>query len=258
MSVARPAARAGTGLALAGLLTAGGCGGGEPAPTAPTVPPAIDLERRDTPLALSADRHLLQLQAGDLSDDPAAPPCDTLGLPRAGKTLTTWLWFAPEGDELVGRPRPPYNSTLEMRLRRVGSSLLGVEVAGTLTGYARDEYDPLLGALDLTFNVDEPAAVVEGVVTPAMRGDVIPPRVGGRVRGHFSFGDSHHDFSLCTNAWFYLEVRPPGGPGDDPGVPPIVQRFAATAPPVGAAVHRDGGGAPTAAAARGRQSREKP
>lgn len=247
---ARRVARAGTRAALAqiALLTASGCGGGEPAPTAPTVLPAIDLERRDTALALSPDRYLLQLQAGDLSDDPATPPCDTLGLPRAGKTLTTWLWFAPEGDEIVGRSRPPYNSSLEMRLRRVRSSLLGVEVAGTLTGHARDEYDPLLGALDLTFNVEEPAAV-EGLVSPAVGGGAIPPRVGGRIRGHFSFGDSHHDFSLCTTVWYYLEVRPPGGPGDDPGVPPIVQRFAATAPAVGAVVRGVGGGVPTAAPA---------
>ena len=256
---ARSVARAGTLAALAqiALLTASGCGGGEPAPTAPTVLPVIDLERRDTPLALSPDRYLLQLQAGDLSDDPAAPPSDTLGLPRAGKTLTTWLWFATEGDELVGRSRPPYNSSLEMRLRRVGSSLLGVEVAGTLTGYARDEYDPLLGALDLTFNVEEPAAV-EGLVSPAVGGGMIPPRVGGRVRGHFSFGDSRHDFSLCTTVWYYLEVRPPGGPGDDPGVPPIVQPLAPTTPRVGAAVRGVGGGAPTAALALRAQLHETP
>jgi hypothetical protein len=209
-------------LGLAGALGAAGCGGSDPPPTAPTPLPSIDLERRDTPLALSPDRYLLQLQAGDLSDDPAAPPCDTLGLPRAGKTLTTWLWFAWEGDELVGRSRPPYNSTLEMRLRRVSSSLLGVAVAGTLTGHARDEYDPVLGALDLTFNVQEPAAV-EGLVTPAIRGDVIAPRLGGRARGHFDFGDSHHDFSLCTTVWYYLEVHPPGVPGDDPDVPPIAR-----------------------------------
>ena len=243
------------GLALAALLAANGCGGGEPAPTAPTPPPVIDLERRDAPLALSADRYLLQLLAGDLSDDPAAPPCDTLGLPRAGKTLTTWLWFAWEGDELVGRSRPPYNSSLEMRLHRVGSSLLGVTVAGTLTGHARDEYDPLLGKLDLTFNVEEPAAV-EGLVTPSTRSDTIPPRVGGRVRGHFSFGDSHHDFSLCTTVWYYLEVRPPGGPGDDPAVPPIVQPLGP--PPVGAAVRGNGGGAPTAPRARRGRPHEMP
>lgn len=246
-SRARRAVRAGTLAMLAqiALPAASGCGGGDPAPTAPTVLPVIDLERRDTPLALSTDRYLLQLQAGDLSDDPASPPCDTLGLPRAGKTLTTWLWFVPEGDELVGRARPPYNSSLEMRLRRVGSSLLGVEVAGTLAGYAVDEYDPLLGKLDLTFNVHEPAAV-EGVVSPAAGGGAIPPRVGGRLRGHFSFDDSHHDYSLCTTVWYYLEVRRPGGPGDDPAVPPIVQPLGgAPTLPVGATVRGDGGGAPT-------------
>jgi hypothetical protein len=236
-------------LVLTGLLAASGCGDGAPTPTAPTPLPAIDLERRDTPLTLSADRYLLQLQAGDLSDDPAAPPCDTLGLPRAGKTLTTWLWFTRDGDELVGRSRPPYNSSLEMRLRRVSSSLLGVAVAGTLTGYARDEYDPLLGALDLTFNVEEPAAV-EGLVSPSVGGETIPPRVGGHVRGHFSFGDSHHDFSLCTTVWYYLEVRPPGGPGDDPRVPPIIEPLGALPRGVGAAVRGVGGGAPTAAASR--------
>lgn len=235
--------------ALTALLAANGCGGGQPVPTAPTVLPTIDLDRRDAPLVLSSDRYLLQVLAGDLSDDPETPPCDTIGLPRAGKVLTTWLWFAWEGDELVGRSRPPYNSSLEMRLHRVGSSLLGVTVAGTLTGHARDEYDPLLGKLDLTFNVEEPAAV-EGVVTPSSRSDPIPPRVGGRVRGHFSFGDSHHDFSLCTTVWYYLEVRPPGGPGDDPRVPPIIEPLGALPRGVGAAVRGVGGGAPTAAASR--------
>jgi len=232
-------------LALAGSLAAVRCGAGEPPPVAPTPLPVIDLERRDTPLALSADRYLLQLQAGDLSDDPATPPCDTLGLPRAGKTLTTWLWFGWEGDELVGRSRPPYNSSLEMRLHRVSSSLLGVVVAGTLTGYARDEYDPLLGALDLTFNIYDPAAV-EGIVTPPIPDERITPRVGGRMRGHFSFDDSHHDSSLCTTVWYYLEVHPPGGPGDDPSVPPIVQRLGDASGAHGAAARGDGGGAPTA------------
>ncbi|MFI5076934.1 MAG: hypothetical protein ACHQRO_06305, partial [Vicinamibacteria bacterium] len=114
-----------------------GCDGGASRPTAPT-PPAIDLSRTDTPLELSAERYLLQLIGNDLSDDPALPPCSPILVPRGGKFVTTFLWFRWEGDELVGRSRPPYAASLEIRLRRVSSSILGVVVNGTVTGAAPD------------------------------------------------------------------------------------------------------------------------
>ena len=117
------------------LASTWGCGGGASPPTAPT-PPALDLSRTDTPLALSAERYLLQLIGNDLSDDPALPACSPIVVPRGGKFVTTFLWFQWEGDELVGRSRPPYAATLEIRLRRVSSSILGVVVDGTVTGAA--------------------------------------------------------------------------------------------------------------------------
>ena len=46
-----------------------------------------------------------------------------------------------QGDELVGRSRPPYAATVELRIRRVGSSVLGVDVTGTVTGAVPDQYD---------------------------------------------------------------------------------------------------------------------
>ena len=145
--------RARAGFWLAGCLgSTWGCGGPAERPTAPT--PVIDLSRADTPLVLSEERYLLQLIGNDLSDDPALPACSPILVPRGGKFVTTFLWFRWQGDELVGRSRPPYAASLEIRLRRVSSSILGVVVAGTVTGAAPDEYDRIMGQRDTTFSAE--------------------------------------------------------------------------------------------------------
>ena len=198
-----------------------GCDGGANPPTAPT-PPAIDLSRTDTPLELSAERYLLQLIGNDLSDDPALPPCSPILVPRGGKFVTTFLWFRWEGDELVGRSRPPYAASLEIRLRRVSSSILGVVVSGTVTGAAPDEYDRIMGQRDTTFSAEGGSVALSGLVGPRIRDDALGPNLGGWMRGPIAFRDAAGAVSLCTNAQFYLEPARPGGPHDDPTVPPYV------------------------------------
>jgi hypothetical protein len=203
------------------LASAAGCGGGGSSPpTAPT-PPAIDLSRTDTPLELSRERYLLQLIGNDLSDDPALPACSPIAVPRGGKFVTTFLWFEPEGDELVGRSRPPYAASLEVRLRRVSSSIVGVVVAGTVTGAAPDEYDRILGQRDTTFSAESGVAI-SGLVSPRIRDDALGPTVSGWMRGPIAFRDALGAVSQCTNAQYYLEPARPGGPHDDPTVPPFV------------------------------------
>jgi hypothetical protein len=205
------------------LVAASACDGNRRAPTAPTVAlPTIDLSRTDTPLALSSERYLLQLIGNDLSDDPALPPCSPILVPRGGKMVTTFLWFAWEGDELVGRSRPPYAASLEIRLRRVSSSILGVVVAGTVTGAAPDEYDRVLGQRDTTFMAEAGPLTLSGLVAPRFRDDAPGPFLSGWMRGPIAFTDSLGWVSHCTNAQYYLEPSRPGGPHDDPTVPPYV------------------------------------
>ncbi len=211
---------------LAGCLVAAwSCDGARP-PTAPT-PSPLDPSRADTPLVLSAERHLLQLIGNDLSDDPALPPCSPIVAPRGGKLVTTFLWFQWEGDELVGRSRPPYAATLEIRLRRVSSSILGVVVEGTVSGAAPDEYDRLMGQRDSTFSADGGRVTLSGLVSPRIRDDALGPTLGGWMRGPIAFLDTRGSVSRCTNANYYLEPARPGGPHDDPTVPPYVP-FAST------------------------------
>ena len=196
------------------------CGGRDSAPTAPTVP-AIDLSRTDTPLYLSTERYLLQLIGNDLSDDPALPPCRPILVPRGGKFVTTFLWFQWEGEELVGRSRPPYAATAVIRLRRVSSSIGGVIVDGTVTGTVPDEYDRIMGQRDTTFSADG-AVTLSGLVTPRIRDDALGPTLSGWMRGPIAFRDSAGAASFCSNAQYYLEPARPGGPHDDPTVPPYV------------------------------------
>jgi len=207
---------------LAGsLLLAWGCDGRGKAPTAPT-PQILDLSRTDTPLQLSTERYLLQLIGNDLSDDPTLPACSPILVPRGGKFVTTFLWFEPQGDELVGRSRPPYAATLEIRLRRVSSSIVGVVVSGTVTGAAPDEYDLLMGQRDTTFSVEGAGVALSGLVSPRIRDDAMGPTLGGWMRGPIAFRDTRGAVSHCSNAQYYLEPARPGGPHDDPTVPPYV------------------------------------
>jgi hypothetical protein len=202
------------------LVSASGCeDGADRPPTAPT-PPVIDLSRTDTPLELGTERYLLQLNGHDLSDDPALPACSPILVPRGGKFVTTFLWFQWEGDELVGRSRPPYAATLEIRLRRVSSSILGVVVAGAVTGAAPDEYDAAMGQRDSIFSAEGGAVVVSGLVAPRINNDAPGPFLSGWMRGPIAFRDAAGATSLCTYAQYYLEPARPGGPHDDPTVPP--------------------------------------
>jgi len=198
-----------------------GCDGHAAPPTAPS-PPAVDLSRTDTPLALSSERYLLQLIGNDLSDDPTLPPCSPILIPRGGKFVTTFLWFEWQGDELVGRSRPPYAATLEMRLRRVSSSILGVVVTGTVTGAVPDEYDRLMGQRDTTFYAEGDSVGLSGLVSPRIRDDALGPTLSGWMRGPIAFRDAWGSVSFCSNAQYYLEPARPGGPHDDPTVPPYV------------------------------------
>ena len=136
--------------------------------------------------------------------------------------MTTFLWFRWEGDELVGRSRPPYAATLEIRLRRVSSSILGVVVGGTVTGAAPDEYDRIMGQRDTTFSAEGGAVALSGLVSPRIRDDALGPTLSGWMRGPIAFRDAAGAVSLCTNAQYYLEPARPGGPHDDPTVPPFV------------------------------------
>jgi hypothetical protein len=219
-SLRRGACRAA--LAWCCLVPAGACSdGGRDAP-APTAPSSIDLSRTDTPLELSSERYHLQLIGNDLSDDPAFPACSPILVPRGGKFVTTFLWFRWEGDELVGRSQPPYAASLEIRLRRVSSSILGVAVDGTVTGAAPDEYDRFMGKRDTTFAIGADRVILTGTVSPRIRGDVIGPMLGGWLRGPIVFRDASGATSRCTNAHYYLEPARPGGPHDDPTIPPYV------------------------------------
>ncbi|MEO5820475.1 MAG: hypothetical protein ABIT71_08200 [Vicinamibacteraceae bacterium] len=207
---------------LAVLLTAPGC---HDAPTAPSPLPVVDVSGTNTPLRLSSERFLLQLTGHDDSFEPAlSPPCVPIAVPRAGKHVTTYLWFTPEGDEFVGRSRPPYRSTLELRLRRVSSSPSGVVVVGSVSGAADDEYDRFLGLRDTRFAVmPGDTATVSGEVPPSGAGPTAEGRsMQGVVRGRLGFLDSGGAVAQCTNVPFLLQVLPFGGPDDDPSLPPLV------------------------------------
>jgi hypothetical protein len=204
------------------LMTAAACGDGGRQGMAPTAPSPVDLSRTDTPLELSSERYLIQIIGNDLSDDPGLPPCAPILVPQGGKFVTSFLWFHWEGDELVGRSRPPYAATLEMRLRRVSSSLLGVAVAGTVSGAVPDEYDRVMGKRDTTFVVDGGVLTLTGTVSPRIRDDAFGPTLSGWVRGPIAFRDASGAVSRCSNAYYHLDPARPDGPHDDPTVPPYV------------------------------------
>jgi hypothetical protein len=190
------------------------------APTAPSPLPIVEPDRTATPLEWSAERYYLEITGGDLSGDAALPPCSPFLVPPGGKSVNTFLWFEWDGSELVGRSRAPYRATVEMRLRRVSSSLLGVAITGTVTGSVPDEYDRALGRRDSAFNVDG-VATMEGTVPPRAALDPRGPVLGGLLRGPSSFTDSRGATSFCTNVRYYLEPAPPGGIHDDSTVPPF-------------------------------------
>jgi hypothetical protein len=223
--------RRGSGHALGVLLGALviACGSPAPGPTSPSPPPSTDAvpDYTRTPLEFSSDRYLLYVSGGDVAYDGVERPCTPLGVPSVGKWVTTFLWFTRDGETWVGRSRPPYASTLTIRLHRVDSTILGVKVEGTADGYAADEFDPVLGKLNLVFDVERPA-MLEGVLSPAAAGGLVPGRLSGSMHGHFAFAGGHFEVATCTSVQFYLEPKPPGPPFDQ----------------VGAAVPADGAGAP--------------
>ena len=248
----RPAVRrralAGVWLACC-LATTWGCDGTAGRPTTPTPPvPAIDLSRTDTPLVLSEERYLLQLIGNDLSDDPALPPCSPILVPRGGKFVSTFLWFRWEGDELVGRSRHPYAATLEIRLRRVSSSILGVVVNGTVSGAAPDEYDRVMGQRDTTFSAEGSSVTLSGLVSPRIRDDALGPTLSGWMRGPMRFR-RHRRGGIAVHQRAYLPAsrRRPGGPTTTRRCRPSCRRVEAR--PIGAVAPRNGARRPSRAPA---------
>lgn len=191
------------------------------APTAPSPLPVVEPDRTRTPLEWSPERYHFEITGGDLSGDPALPPCSPLLVPPGGKSVNTFLWFEWQGDELVGRSRPPYRATVEVRFRRVSSSSLGVAITGTVTGSVPDEYDAVLGRRDTVFNIDD-RVTMEGTVPPRATLDPRGPVLGGLLRGPSTFNDSRGAAAFCTNVRYLLQPAPPGGIHDDPTVPPWV------------------------------------
>ena len=208
---------------MAGTVALASVACGQPAPTAPSPLPEFDPSTVEAPLRLSPERHLLQVSAIDLTE-AFEPWCQPIAVPRAGKFLTTFLWFERRGEEYVGRSRPPYRSTLELRLYRTGWSRGVATLRGTVTGRAQDEYDSMLGQRDLVFEVTPgQAATFSGVATHQGSTPSLPiPEVSGTLEGSVTFGDSTGALSRCPTASFYLQVVPPGSPHDDPTVPPLV------------------------------------
>jgi hypothetical protein len=207
-------------VAAAALLPALAACRGSDSPTTPSSPPVVDLDRTNTPLEWSDERYFLEISGGDLSGDPNLPPCSPFLWPPGGKFVNTFVWFHWEGSELVGRPRPPSRATVEVRMRRVSSSVLGVAITGTVTGSVPDEYDRVWGLRDSVFNVDGPVTM-EGTVPPRAALDQRGPVLGGLLRGPSSFNDSHTLTSFCTNVRYILQPAPPGGIHDDPTLPPL-------------------------------------
>jgi hypothetical protein len=191
-------------------------------PAAPSPSPEVDVTNLDPPLRLSEERYFLQLSAMDLTEDFRVW-CQPIGVPRAGKFLTTFVWFEPSGDEYIGRARAPYRSTLEIRLRRTGWSLGIASLQGTVAGTVHDEYDRALGLRDLVFEVAPgTSATFSGIATqqgPASSAP--PPVIAGTAEGTLTFRDSTGGLSRCPSASLFLQVVPAGSPHDDPTVPPL-------------------------------------
>jgi hypothetical protein len=191
-------------------------------PTAPSPPaPMTEPDRTNTPLEWSGERYYLEISGGDMTGDPTLPPCSPPSVPPGGKSVNTFVWFIWDANELVGRSRPPHAATIEIRMRRVSSSPLGVVIAGTVTGSVVDEYDRVLGKRNSVFNAYAPLAM-EGTVPPRATTDTRGPVLGGLLRGQSAFNDNHGWASFCSNVRYYLEPAPPGGVHDDPSIPPLV------------------------------------
>jgi hypothetical protein len=204
---------------LAVCLALAACGSADP-PTRPSGP-VIDLEQRNVPLTISAERYLLEIQGFDVAESPTLSACSPILVPAGGKNVTTFVWFEQLGAEWVGRSRPPYAAVIEIRLRRTGSEPGAVFVEGTLQGTVPDEYDRVWGQRDSVFRTHESASL-DGMVTPGVAGTWLGHQVSGVVRGELLFTDRRGFASACSFVRYWLQVRPPGGPDDDPTVPPYV------------------------------------
>jgi hypothetical protein len=190
-------------------------------PTTPTPAPGPGPSPPST-LDFGDGRYLLLITGFDGSFDPAVLPCDPRLVPRGGKSISTFLWFTAEGDGVIGKSRPPYAATLELRLQPTGATPLGTTVRGTVSGRAPDEYDRIYGKRDSTFVVEAAPAAVAGVVAPRSAADTRGVQVSGEWRGEMRFVDSGGAASTCPVVQYYVQPAPPGGPDDDPSVPPIV------------------------------------
>jgi hypothetical protein len=193
-------------------------------PTRPSAPaaPNVDTSDSNRPLRLSTERFQVHITAIDGEFRPSFFAfCEPLQLPPAGKLVTSYVWFEQDGEGFIGRTRPPYRSTLEIRLRRTSSSPAGVLVDGTIAGFAEDEYDRFLGKRDTAVRTDPgPPVPVTGRVPP-FNSNAVGEALSGRILGPVTFYDSRGDSSRCTEVSFFMQVLPFGGPDDDPTQPPI-------------------------------------
>jgi hypothetical protein len=168
-------------------------------------------------------RYQLLITGSDSTFTPGvgSKPCEPALIPRGGKSISTFLWFTAEGDGVVGRSRPPYAATVELRIQPAAVTPLGTTVRGSVVGSVPDEYDRIYGRRDSTLVVAAPVDVT-GIVPPRAAGDTRGAQLSGEWRGEMRFVDSGGATSVCTFVQYYVQPAPPGGADDDPSVPPIV------------------------------------
>jgi hypothetical protein len=173
-------------------LALAGCSGSSS--TAPTLGPL----ERVTP-QFSIGRYMLQMTAPDFSSDPLIPACaGSIGVPRAGKSVTVELTVIKDGVEWVGRAAGA-QADIELRFRDAGELPFGRRaLVGTIRGQATDMgipglFDPRDVSVAVAGNVQNGAALLDGQTAFLYSVSTLV----GRAAGDFRFRDSAGNVGAC-------------------------------------------------------------
>ena len=182
---------------LCGILVAApGC-----RPSSSAVSPAAD------ELSLRVGPSVLVLSGNDIAGD--YPACSNVGLPPAGKQLSTTAVLSRSGDDWTISPSNQVAGDFQIRFRAMSSESGRTSVSGTAKGSVNHVNLPVLPfALDvyaLLESAGQPTGAVEASVSITN-----PTRLNGLIVGQITFKDSVGRAGVCQQVAIDLQPMPAG------------------------------------------------
>jgi hypothetical protein len=174
-------------LTLGALLAA--CTGGSQSPASPSAAPAAGLQ---------PGVYAMSFTGVDLSDTPSIQPCTPLGVPRAGKLVSTAVRLERASSGWRVRGENPADGTFELRLEVNDGVASSRSATGSLQGTLTDAGSPVSPPNGVQVRFGEGSR---------LEGQLRPDFSNGRVTGSIVFADETGNANCSSVTWTLQPAR---------------------------------------------------